>query len=51
MRPYEWKDRVNVSVHVGLGSGSKEQQLIMVNAILERQMQAIDTTECLWPNG
>ena len=42
MRPYEWKDRVNVSVHVGLGSGSKEQQLIMVNAILERQMQAIN---------
>jgi hypothetical protein len=42
MRPYEWKDRVNVTVHVGLGSGSKEQQLIMVNAILERQMQAIN---------
>ena len=41
-RPYEWKDRVNVTVHVGLGSGSKEQQLIMVNAILERQMQAIN---------
>ena len=42
MRPYEWKDRVNVTVHVGLGSGSKEQQLILINAILERQMQAIN---------
>ena len=42
MRPYEWKDRVNVTVHVGLGTGSKEQQLILVNAILERQMQAIN---------
>ncbi len=42
MRPYEWKDRVNVTVHVGLGTGSKEQQLILLNAILERQMQAIN---------
>jgi len=42
MRPYEWKDRVNVTIHVGLGTGSKEQQLILVNAILERQMQAIN---------
>ena len=41
MRPYEWKDRVNVTVQVGLGSGSKEQQLILVNAILQRQMEAI----------
>ncbi len=38
MRPYEWKDRVNVTIHVGLGTGSKEQQLILLNAILERQM-------------
>jgi len=42
MRPYEWKDRVNVTVQVGLGTGSKEQQLILMNAILERQMQAIN---------
>ena len=42
MRPYEWKDRVNVTVRVGLGTGSKEQQLILINAILERQMQAIN---------
>ena len=42
MRPFEWKDRVNVTVQVGLGTGSKEQQLILLNAILERQMQAIN---------
>jgi hypothetical protein len=42
MRPYEWKDRVNITVEVGLGTGSKEQQLILLNAILERQMQAIN---------
>tara|TARA_R100001244_G_scaffold27606_1_gene27271 strand:+ start:1849 stop:3999 length:2151 start_codon:yes stop_codon:yes gene_type:complete len=42
MRPYEWKDRVNITVEVGLGTGSKEQQLILMNAILERQMQAIN---------
>ena len=41
MRPYEWKDRINVTVQVGLGSGSKEQQLILTNAILQRQMEAI----------
>ena len=42
MRPYEWKDRINVTVQVGLGSGSKEQQLILTNAILQRQMEAIN---------
>jgi len=42
MRPYEWKDRVNITVEVGLGTGSKEQQLILMNAILERQMSAIN---------
>ena len=41
MRPYEWKDRVNVTVRVGLGTGSKEQQLILINAILQKQMEAI----------
>ena len=42
MRPYEWKDRVNITVSVGLGTGSKEQQLILMNAILERQMSALN---------
>jgi hypothetical protein len=41
MTPFEWRDRVNLSVKVGLGTGSKEQQLILLNAILQRQLQAI----------
>ena len=42
MRPYEWRDRMNITVAVGLGTGSKEQQLILLNAILEKQLQAIN---------
>jgi len=42
MKPYEWRDRMNVTVAVGLGTGSKEQQLILLNSILERQLQAIN---------
>lgn len=42
MKPYEWRDRMNVSVAVGLGTGSKEQQLILLNSILERQLQAVN---------
>ena len=31
VKPTEWRDRFNVSVVVGLGTGSKEQQIIMLN--------------------
>ena len=40
VKPTEWKDRYNITIHVGLGSGSKEQQLVILNSILERQLQA-----------
>ena len=40
VRPTEWRDRFNISIVVGLGTGSKEQQTIMLNSILERQIQA-----------
>ena len=40
VRPTEWRDRFNISIVVGLGTGSKEQQTIMLNSILERQLQA-----------
>jgi|TARA_B100000035_G_scaffold306278_1_gene308151 hypothetical protein len=40
VRPTEWKDRFNINIVVGLGTGSKEQQTIMLNSILERQLQA-----------
>lgn len=40
VRPTEWRDRYNISITVGLGSGSKEQQLVILNSILEKQLQA-----------
>ena len=40
VKPTEWRDRFNVSVVVGLGTGSKEQQIVMLNNILQRQLQA-----------
>jgi len=40
VKPTEWKDRYNINIVVGLGSGSKEQQLIILNSILEKQLQA-----------
>ena len=39
VKPTEWRDRFNVSVVVGLGTGSKEQQIVMLNNILQRQLQ------------
>ena len=40
VRPTEWKNRYNISITVGLGSGSKDQQLVILNVILEKQLQA-----------
>jgi len=40
VKPTEWRNRYNISIAVGLGSGSKEQQIMMLNNILERQLQA-----------
>jgi Skp family chaperone for outer membrane proteins len=40
VRPTEWKDKYNINIVVGLGSGSKEQQLVILNSILEKQLQA-----------
>jgi hypothetical protein len=38
--PTEWKNRYNISITVGLGAGSKDQQIIMLNNILQKQLQA-----------
>tara|TARA_R110000796_G_scaffold1801_2_gene7349 strand:- start:385 stop:2604 length:2220 start_codon:yes stop_codon:yes gene_type:complete len=38
--PTEWKNRFNISISVGLGTGSKEQQIVMLNNILDKQLQA-----------
>jgi hypothetical protein len=40
VRPTEWKDKFNINIVVGLGTGSKEQQILILNNILERQLQA-----------
>ena len=40
VRPTEWKDKFNINIVVGLGTGSKEQQILLLNNILERQLQA-----------
>ena len=42
VKPTEWKNRFNISVVVGLGTGSKEQQIVLLNNILERQLQAFN---------
>jgi hypothetical protein len=42
VKPTEWKDKFNISIIVGLGTGSKEQQIMMLNNILERQLQAFN---------
>jgi len=38
--PTEWKNRYNISITVGLGAGSKDQQILMLNNILQKQLQA-----------
>jgi len=40
VKPTEWKNRYNVTISVGLGAGSKDQQIVILNNILERQLQA-----------
>jgi hypothetical protein len=42
MMPMEWINKCNVDIQVGLGTGSKEQELAILNNILERQLQAIN---------
>jgi len=40
VKPTEWRNRYNISITVGLGTGSSDQQIAMLNNILERQLQA-----------
>jgi len=41
MNPMEWRDRCNVSIQVGLGTGSRDQQLSILNQILRQQIDGI----------
>lgn len=40
--PRNWQTRNDMTVNVALGTGSKQQQLMLLNAILERQVQAVE---------
>jgi hypothetical protein len=40
VKPTEWRNKFNISITVGLGTGSNDQQIMMMNNILERQLQA-----------
>jgi len=40
VKPTEWRNRYNITITVGLGSGSKEQQLLILNNVLDKQIQA-----------
>jgi len=42
-KPYEWKDRCDISITSALGTGNQDQQMIFLNNILERQVQALTT--------
>ena len=41
-RPMEWRNRCNVSINVGLGTGSRDQQLAILNNILQTQLKALE---------
>jgi hypothetical protein len=40
--PRDWKERTNMSVSVGLGSASKNQQLLAISSILADQAQVVE---------
>lgn len=42
VNPQEWRTRNNMTIRVGLGVGTKEQNLIHLNEIWDKQTQAID---------
>ena len=41
-RPMEWRYRSNSSINVGLGTGSRDQQLAILNNILQTQLKALE---------
>jgi len=41
MNPREWKEEYNITVNVGLGTGSKQEQLGVMQMILDKQEQVI----------
>jgi len=43
MDPREWDHQYNISVNVGLGTGSKQEQLAVMQMILQKQEQVLTT--------
>ena len=43
MNPREWKEEYNITVNVGLGTGSKQEQLAVMQMILDKQEQVLTT--------
>ena len=41
-KPMEWRNRCNVTINVGLGTGSRDQQLSILNNILQTQLKALE---------
>lgn len=41
VNPHEWRDQFNISINVGLGHGTKEQQAQRVMAMMPLQMQGL----------
>ena len=41
-RPMEWRNRCNISISVGLGTGSRDQQLSILNNILQTQLKGLE---------
>jgi hypothetical protein len=41
--PREWNDQYNVSINVGLGTGTRQEQLTTMQMILQKQEQIIQT--------
>jgi len=41
--PREWKNQYDIHINVGLGTGTREQQLTMLSAVLQKQEQLLGT--------
>lgn len=44
INPREWKERKNLTVHVGLGTGNTEKQAAHINMIMEKQAMSPNVT-------
>lgn len=40
--PRDWKERTNMTVSVGLGSASKNQQLLAINSVIQDQAKVVE---------